>query len=260
MDPTTLLTVVACLAILIVVATVIGVVYALRQSDTGNASPVASGASNIAPETASTDPASMAQTLPNTDVDDINTYLAEQRTKLGDFALKDISNSFKGITQDGQRRGIILQINDPDVGLVAFTSRVVDPRNGDIRAETTYGKMEVIIRQARAGLKWEGEPLGILDYANQRILGPGGQQLLGNMERPPVGREAGYYAIGFFGQKVADVTTTINALSTLRWFGDEEGELMPAYQNLVDDLEDNQTLILLGALLLEVGFMDMLTQ
>ncbi|NIP22927.1 MAG: hypothetical protein GWO38_03670, partial [Phycisphaerae bacterium] len=194
MDPTTLLTVVAFLAILIVVATVIGVVYVLRQPDTGNASPVASEASNIAPETVSTDPASMAQTLPSTDVDDINTYLAEQRTRLGDFALKDLSNSFKGITQDGQRRGIILQVDDPDVGLVAFTSRIVDPQNGDIRAETTYGKMEVIIRQDRAGLKWEGEPLGILDYTNQRILGPGGQQLLGSMERPPVGREAGYYA------------------------------------------------------------------
>lgn len=258
MDPTTLLTVVACVAILIILATVIGVIYALRQSDTGSASAVASGASSIAPEAASTGPASMAQTLPSADVDDIDTYLAEQRTNLGEFALKDLSNSFKGVTQDGQRRGIILHIDDPDVGLVVFTSRVLNPQTGDIRAETTYGKMEVIIRQNRAGLKWEGEPLGILDYSNQRILGPDGQQLLGSMERPPAGREAGYYAIGFFGQKVADVTTTVNALSTLRWFGDEEGELMPAYQNLVDDLEDNQTLILLGALLLEVGFMDLL--
>lgn len=260
MDPTTLLTVVAGLAILIILAMVIGVIYVLRQPGTSSVSSVASGTSSITPETASTGPASMAQTLPSTDADDIDTYLAEQRANLGDFALKDLSNSFKGITQDGQRRGIILHINDPDVGLVAFTSRILNPQTGDIRAETTYGKMEVIIRQDRAGLKWEGEPLGILDYTNQRILGSGGQQLLGSMERPPIGREAGYYAIGFFGQKVADITTDINALSTLRWFGDEEGELMPAYQNLVDDLEDNQTLILLGALLLEVGFMDLLTQ
>ena len=259
-NPATLLIIVSCLAGLIVLGTVIAIIRVLSQPAAKGPSTVSPSASSPPPEESSARPPSPADTLPLSDAANIDTYLADQRANLGEFALKDLSNSFKGTTQENQRLGVILHLNDPDLGLVAFTSQVSNPQNGHIMAETTYGKMELLIREGRAGIKWDGKPLGILDYTNQRILGPQAQQLLGSLERPLVGSESGYYAIGFFGRKVADVTTAINALSTLRWFDDEDSRQMPAFQNLADELDDEQTLLLLGALLLEMGFMDLLRE
>jgi hypothetical protein len=80
------------------------------------------------------------------------------------------------------------------------------------------------------------------------------------MERPKGGpAESDYYPIGFFGQKAGEVVTKINPLSTLRWFGNEGEDQLHAFQGLADNLEDNQTLLLLGALLLEIGFMDLIS-
>ena len=81
--------------------------------------------------------------------------------------------------------------------------------------------------------------------------------MLGSMERPALGSETGSYPVTFVGQKAADVTTQINAVGTLRWFGDEGSSKAPAFENLAEDLEDSQTLLVLAALLLEIGFMDL---
>jgi len=257
MDPITLLIVVGVLAILIILGTIIAVIRILRQPASGAPRPaVVNGLDALSEETGALPPTPM-ETIPMTDSGDFDVYLAEQREKLSEFELRDLSNSFKGVTQEGQRSGVVLHNADSDTGLVVFTSQAFNPQSGIVSAETAYGKMELVITQGRAGVKWQDNPLGVLDYTNQRIMGPEGQ-LLGSLERPPAGREAEQYPIGFFGHKAADLTTQINALSTLRWFGNEGSEQMPAFQNLVEDLEDNQILLLLAALMLEIGFMDLL--
>ena len=185
-------------------------------------------------------------------------WLAEQRNNLSEFDLQEVSNTFKGTTNEGQRTGVLLHLTKEEKALVAFTGQVFSPQNGAISAETVYGMMEMTVAQGKAVVQWNGELLGVLEFSKQRILGPEGG-LLGTMERPAPGSEGdGYYPITFFGQKAADVTTRINAVSTLRWFGGEDVQREPGYQNLATDLEDNQTLLLLAALLLEIGFFDVL--
>ena len=259
MDPIILLAVVGTLALLIIIATAIAVIRILRQPEIRTATQTASSAATVTSEALNTPtPAvDMAETIPLAEIDDINTYLDEQRANLIDFELSDLSNSFRGTTQEGQRMGMILHITDSEIGLVAFTGQAFNPQSGVVTAETTYGAMELVITQGRAGVKWGGEPLGILDYTNRRILGPEGQ-LLGSMDRPPASNEDGYYPVGFLGQKVADVTTQINALSTLRWFGNENEDQLAAFQDMAPDLEDNQTLLLLATFLLEIGFLNLL--
>ena len=260
MDPTTFLIIIGVVAFLIIVGMVIAIVIVMRRPDTA-ASKRPATTRAVVEEDMSMDGPGLAETIPAASTEDIEAYLAEQQANLAPFELPDLSNSFKGTTQDRQRAGIILHVNDSDTALVAFSSQIFNPQNGVVSAETTYGKMELIVTQGRAGVKWEGQPIGILDYTNQRILGPEGQ-LLGNMERPAPGAGTadgdGYYPIGFFGQKAADVTTRINALSTLRWFGNEGEEQMSAFKNLAGELDDNQTLLLLAALLLEMGFLNLL--
>jgi hypothetical protein len=239
---------------------VIAVIAVMRRPVTASPkSPAATRAT--VDEDSSTDGPGLAETIQTASTEDIEAYLAEQQANLAPFELPDLSNSFKGTTQEHQRAGIVLHVTDSDTALVAFSCQIFNAQNGVISAETTYGKMELIVTQGRAGVKWDGQPIGILDYSNQRILGPEGQ-LLGNMERPAPGTGTadgdGYYPIGFFGQKAADVNTQINALSTLRWFGNEGEEQAPAFKNLASELDDNQTLLLLAALLLEMGFLNLL--
>lgn len=257
---TLFLLIVAVLALLIVVGTAVAALLVLRKS--GNSAPtpepilpaetVADATPSVAERLAGQQP-----TMVPTPVEDIEAYLAEQRAKLTDFELHQLSNTFKGTTNNGQRRGIVLHVNDAEIPLIAFNSQAFNPQTGTISAETKYGKMEVIITQGRAGVQWNGDPVGVLDFTRQRILGPQGQ-LLGSMERPEGNLNGKPYPIGFFGEKVADLTTKVNAQSTLRWFGSEEDEMLPAFTNLKKDLEDNQTLLLVGALLLEIGFFDVL--
>jgi hypothetical protein len=250
---------VVVIAFLIIVATVIGVFIVLRRPSPQPSQPRPGADMVIGEETITpgSDPSQQPTYVP-TPQEDIEAYLSEQRANLADFELTDLSTSFKGTTNEGQRQGVILHLTQADTPLVAFTSQTFSSQNGSINAETVYGKMELIVAQGKAGVQWEGSPLGILDYSKQRILGPEGQ-LLGNMERPTgSSEEVGSYPIGFFGQKVADVTTKVNAIATLRWFGGEETEQLPAFKDLEAGLEDNQTLLLLGALLLEIAFFDLL--
>ncbi len=257
---TLFLLVVAVLAILIVLGTAIAALIVLRKSnDDGGSLPETLPAENISDSTPSVAErlATQQPTMVPTPVEDIEAYLAEQRGKLADFELNELSNTFKGTTSNGQRRGVILHLHDTEIPLIAFNSQAFNPQTGTIAAETKYGKMEIIITQGRAGVQWDGNPVGVLDYTRQRILGPQGQ-LLGSMERPEGDVNGKPYPIGFFGEKVADVTTKVNAQSTLRWFGSEEDEVLPAFPTVKRDLEDNQTLLLVGALLLEIGFFDVL--
>ena len=257
MSPEILLVVVACLALLIIAGTAVAVFRVLRQPSSAPAKTRTPASGTPAVETAAeADSDSMMETMPTTTAEDVDSLIAQ--AELSPFELSDLSNSFKGITQEGERSGIVLHAVDPEISLIAFSSQLFNQQNGFVKAETAYGSMELIIAQGRAGVKWEGEPLGVLDYTNQRILGPKGQ-LLGSMERPPVGQETDFYPVGFFGQKAADVLTHINAMSTLRWFGDEEDAIRPALDNVADELEDTQTLLILAAFLLEIGFMSLLT-
>ncbi len=257
---TLFLLVVAGLAILIVLGTAIAALMVLRKSNNTAGIPE----TTIATENVSDSVPSVAErlatqqpTMVPTPVEDIEAYLSEQRGKLADFELNDLSNTFKGTTSNGQRRGVVLHLHDTEIPLIAFNSQAFNPQTGTIAAETKYGKMEIIITQGRAGVQWDGNPVGVLDYTRQRILGPQGQ-LLGSMERPEGDVNGKPYPIGFFGEKVADVTTKVNAQSTLRWFSSEEDEMLPAFTIVKKDLEDNQTLLLVGALLLEIGFFSVL--
>lgn len=256
------LIIIVLLALLVILGTIIAVVVVLRRPE----KKVSSQSQTVADISARTEtttktptppPASVKPTYVPTPQEDIETYLSEQRDHLAEFELKDVSNTFKGTTNEGQRQGVILHLADPEIPLVAFTSQAFNAQNGTVNAETIYGKMELIIAQGKAGVKWDGKPLGILEYSKQRIFGSEGQ-LLGGIEHPGPGKKDGYYPISFVGQKAADVTIAINAVSTLRWFGGEESEQLPAFKNILPDLEDRETLLLLAALLLQIGFFDLL--
>ncbi|MFQ5576987.1 MAG: hypothetical protein ACE5G8_08370 [Anaerolineae bacterium] len=256
---TIFLIVVALLAILIILGTGIAVIIIMRRSASAPSPLPASPTLNIEPETAEAEiPAPTPSTHVPTPVEDIEAYLAEQRKNLVEFELPDLSTTFRGTTNDGQRKGIILHLSQPDTPLIAFTSQAFTPQNGAVTAETVYGKMELIIAQGKAGVQWEGDPLGVLEFSKQRILGPEGE-LLGSIERP-AGSEAevGSYPVSFLGQPAATVNTTVNSLSTLRWFGTEDTESLPAFTDLAPELEDAQTLLLVATLLLEIGFFNLL--
>ncbi len=260
---TLFLLIVAVLAILIVLGTAIAALVVLRKSKNSK-TPTAPAMEPIITESVSDSGTSVLSRLSSphptivpTPIEDIEAYLTEQREKLAEFELPELSNTFKGTTTNGERRGVVLHLNDAETPLIAFSSQAFNPQTGTIAAETKYGKMEIIITQGRAGVQWDGKPVGVLDYTRQRILGPQGQ-LWGSMERPEGNLDGKPYPIGFFGEKVADVNTRINAQSTLRWFGSEDGESLPAFNNLKSELEDDQTLLLMAASLLEIGFFDVL--
>ena len=256
---TIFLAVVGLLALLIILGTVVAVIIVLRRPSSQQPAVGGGGTGPLDSSVVPPDITSATQTtrIP-TPIEDVEAWLAEQRNNLTDFDLQEVSNTFKGTTNEGQRTGVILHLTEEERALVAFTGQVFSPQNGAISAETVYGTMEMTVAQGKAVVQWNGETLGVLEFGKQRILGPEGG-LLGTMERPTPGSEGnGYYPISFFGRKAADVTTRINAVSTLRWFGGEDVQREPAYQNLVTDLEDNQTLLLLAALLLEIGFFDVL--
>jgi len=183
--------------------------------------------------------------------------LSAKRGELADFDLTDVSTSFKGSTHDGQRSGIILHLTEPETPLIAFTSQAYSPQNGAITAETSYGKMELVIAQGKAGVQWQGTPLGILEFSKQRLLGAEGQ-LLGSLERPASPNiESPFYPVSILGQTIAQVNTQVNALSTLRWISNDEAEMLPAFKEVAPELEDTHTLLLLAASLLEIGFFSM---
>ena len=254
---------VAVIAMLIMVATAIGALLALRGSKSNESqetpqSAVETRTTPLEDVSEESDDVEMQPTYAPTPMEDIEAYLSNQRAQLTEFELKDVSTSFRGTTNDNQRKGVVVRVDDPDTPLIAFTSQAFNPQSGTVTAETAYGKMELIVTQGRAGVQWEGEPLGILDYSKQRILGAEGQ-LLGSLERPSTeAGNVGNYPIGFFGQKAADISTTINALSTLRWFSSEDTEHQAAFSDIAPDLEDQQTLLLLATLMLEIGFFDVL--
>lgn len=260
---TLFLLIVAVLAILIVVGTAIAALVVLRKSNKSAVSPSEPMEPIVTESLADSGSSPLARlaaqqpTMVPTPIEDIEAYLKEQRAKLAEFELPELSNTFKGTTTNGERRGVILHINDAEIPLIAFSSQAFNPQTGTIAAETKYGKMEIIITQGRAGVQWDGNPVGVLDYTRQRILGPQGQ-LLGSMERPEGELGGKPYPVGFFGEKVADVNTRINVQSTLRWFGTETSDALSAFSNLKPDLDDNQTLLLMGTCLLEIGFFNVL--
>jgi len=256
--------IVALLAFLIIVATTIAVIVIMRRPDTSPSQP-SNGETLLdvnasTPDTPSRDLIQTATPSP-TPQEDMKTYLARKKQELVEFELEDLSNSFQGITSGAERYGVILHLSKEDTPLITFRSHVPGPQNGAIIAETVYGEMKIVIGQGKAGIQWDGELIGALDFSKQRILGAEGQ-LLGSMERPLPDSagfgEATSYPISFFGEKVADVTMTVNALSALRWFGNEDTDRRPAFENLSPIEDDNQTLLLVGALLLEIAFFSML--
>ena len=260
---TIFLIVVILLALFIALGTIIAVIVVLRRPETAapKKQPLPSVSARIETAAKTKTPTPTPPSKPTyvpTPQEDIEAYLSEQREHLAEFELKDVSNTFKGTTNEGQRQGVILHLDDPEIPLIAFTSQAFNAQNGTVTAETIYGKMDLIIAQGKAGVKWDGKPLGVLEYSKQRIFGSEGQ-LLGGMEHPGPGKTGiDYYAISFVGQKAADVIMQINAISTLRWFGGEESEQLPAFKNILPDLEDKETLLLLAALLLEIGFFDLI--
>ncbi len=254
MNETTFLLIIGAIAALIILGTLVTALIVLRKPS--NKSEKAHVSNDVPPVSVQDRLSSQQPTQVPTPIEDIEAYLAEQRGKLAEFELHDLSNTFKGTTNAGQRKGIILHHSAEDTPLIAFSSQGFNAQTGTINAETKYGKMEIIITQGRAGVQWDGNPIGVLDYTRQRILSDQGQ-LLGSMNRPEVSTGEPY-AIGFFGETAAMVTTNINALSTLRWFGGDSDEIRPAFTDLKKDLDDTQTLLLMGALLLEIGFFDIL--
>jgi len=254
MNETMFLLIIGAIAVLIILGTLVTALIVLRKSS--NKDEKIDASKHVSPVSVQDRLSSQQPTQVPTPIEDIESYLAEQRGKLAEFELHDLSNTFKGTTNAGQRKGIILHHSADDIPLIAFSSQGFNPQTGTINAETSYGKMEIVITQGRAGVQWDGKPIGVLDYPRQRILSDQGQ-LLGNMNRPEmtIGEP---YAIGFFGETAAMITTNINALSTLRWFGGDGDEISPAFTGLKKDLDDTQTLLLMGALLLEIGFFDLL--
>ena len=257
--------IVALLAFLIIIGTIIAVVIIMRRPDNATFSQPLGVETSLDADTSTPDatPGDLLQTAVSsqTPQEDMKTYLARKKQELVDFELTDLSNSFQGTTSGAERYGVILPLGQKDTPLVTFRSHVPGAQNAAIIAETIYGEMKIAIGQGKAGVQWDGELIGVLDFGNQRILGPEGQ-LLGGMERPlsdSVGvSEANSYPISFFGEKVADVTMVINALSALRWFGNEDTDRLPAFENLSPIEDDNHTLLLVGALLLEIAFFSML--
>ncbi len=252
MDTGLLLVIIGVFAILVILLMLVAVIIVLRQPDTNT--PQESNTSTVYQNLDFDD------SFDSSSFDSAGIEEPEEMT-LTEFALADLSNQFRGTTQGRQREGMILHVSQPDTGLVAFASQLDSPTKAIIQAETVYGKMEVMISQGRAGVKWDDEPIGVLDYSNHRILGAEGQ-ILGSMERPTLGGPSeGYYPVGFYGQQAAEVVMQFKGLSTLRWFGDQDNsDVSPAFQGIVDELEDVQTLMLLAVLLLEVGFFDMLAE
>lgn len=255
------LIVVAVLALLIVVGTIIVVLVVMRRPAADqpespmpvNMDIVADGKADTPQPTATPHPTHIP-----TPIEDVEAYLTEKRSELAEFDLADLSTSFKGSTHDGQRSGIILHLTQPETPLIAFTSQAYSPQNGAITAETSYGKMELVVAQGKAGVQWQGTPLGILEFGKQRILGAEGQ-LLGSMERPSVPDvDSPFYPVSIFGQKIAEVNTRVNALSTLRWISNDEADMLPAFKEVSSELEDTQTLLLLAASLLEIGFFSLI--
>ena len=245
MDPRIFLGVIGFLAVLVVIGTVVAIIIILRQPNTQKPN-TATNATGDGQE-------------PVAPIEDAIEGDAGQE-ELIEFELTDVSSSFRGVSQNRQRDGVILHLTQPDAGLISFKSQAFSEEQGSIIAETVYGKMEVIIAQGKAGVKWDDEPLGVLDYSNQRILGAEGQ-ILGSMERPLESEpENGYYPIGFYGQHMADVSMAIQSIATLRWFDDQDTDSQSAYQNIAEELDDVQTLLLIGAFLLEVGFFDVLAE
>lgn len=253
------LAIIGVVGVIIVLATLVAVIVILRRPDSkqgpSTAKPREEAAATRPGE--STPPPATSMPEDSATLEDADTWLAEQSAALDDFDLTDLSNTFKGITQDNARRGVITHLQAPETGLIAFTSQIFNPTSAAIKAETKYGSMEIIVTQGKAGVRWNSDPIGVLDYSNLRILGPDGQ-LLGSMERPTEANGE-YYPVGFFGNTVAEVVTNIGASSTLRWFDSQEGESQPAFQNTAEEVEDVQVLLLLGALLLEFGFFSMQT-
>lgn len=254
----TFLLVIGALAIIIVLGTAVAALIVLRKPSGEEAKSAKTNQANTTnkPPVSVQERLSSQPTAVPTPIEDIEAYLAEQRGKLAEFELKDLSNTFKGTTNAGQRKGIILHHSAEDTPLIAFSSQSFNAQTGTITAETKYGKMEVIITQGHAGVQWDGEPIGVLDYTRQRILSGQGQ-LLGSMNRPEI-VTGEPYAIDFLGERAAKVTTNINALSTLRWFGGDDKEIFPALTEINPKLNDTQTLLVMGALLLEIGFFDLL--
>lgn len=255
MNETTFLLGVGALAIIIILGTIITALIVMRkpakESEKADNLPDTSPPVSVQDRLSSQHPTHVP-----TPIEDIEAYLAEQRGKLAEFELHDLSNTFKGTTNAGQRKGIVLHQSAEDTPLIAFSSQGFNPQTGTINAETKYGKMEIIITQGRAGVQWDDKPIGILDYTRQRILSDQGQ-LLGGMSRPEI-VTGEPYAIDFLGEQAAKITTDINALSTLRWFGGDDKEIYPALTEINPKLDDTQTLLVMGALLLEIGFFDLL--
>ncbi len=196
--------VISLLACLIVLGTIIAVVIIMRKP--ASAKPAAvkqpKPAISATSDTSESDLIGSNETIQlssPTPSQDVAEYLQQQQQNLAEFELKDISTTFKGDTNNGQRSGVILHLTQPDTPLITFSSQIYNAKNGSISADTVYGKLELIIAQGRAGVQFEGAPLGILEYSKQRILGGEGQ-LLGSMERPVgdmSGTEIESYPINF---------------------------------------------------------------
>ncbi|OQY47664.1 MAG: hypothetical protein B6242_04390 [Anaerolineaceae bacterium 4572_78] len=179
-------------------------------------------------------------------------------------AAESVASQTKPATkQTTYRAGVVLHAIEDDKPVVVFTSEFSGAEAATIEAETTYGHMELHIAKGTAKVQWEEEALGELEFEKQRIITPSGQ-LLGSLQRPSYkthrSNDIKSYPIDFFGQKAADVTTIVTATSTLKWFGaEDEGKNAPALQNLnSEELEDEETLFLIGAVLLEFGFFDVM--
>ncbi len=254
------LVVVAILALLIVAGMIIAALVVMRKSSAEQPASMPVNMDLAVDGKADTpQPASTPHpTHIPTPIEDVEAYLTEKRGELAEFELTDLSTSFKGSTHDSRRSGIILHLTQPETPLIAFTSQAYSSQNGAITAETKYGKMELVVAQGKAGVQWQGTPLGILEFGKQRLLGAEGQ-LLGSLERPATPDiDSPFYPVSIFGQKIAEVNTQVNALSTLRWISNDETEMLPAFKEVSSELDDTQTLLLLSASLLEVGFFSLL--
>ncbi|MFQ5611053.1 MAG: hypothetical protein ACE5H9_02870 [Anaerolineae bacterium] len=227
-----------------------------RPGEEGLAVPVAPPG-----EAAPAEPGPAAPPPLATDVDP-DTYLAEQKSALQEFSLADLSNTFRGVTGQGYRQGVIVHHRQPDVPLIAFATQTSGGQMGLIKATTTYGEIELTVTAGRADVVWKGDKLGTLDYQHQRVLGPEGQ-LLGEINRPAgaLNLQLGdqHYPISFFGQKAGELHYAVQGLSSLRWLSDtEEEEQPPAFSDLNPELNDTQQVFMMTALVMEVGFFDFL--
>ncbi len=261
--------IIAGFAIVVVIGMVIAVVVILMQAEPDEQSKSKATAEQLAEQAAAesvasqTKPATKQTTISSSPQEDFESYIKDQQEKLVEFDLSDISSNFQGVTREGYRAGVVLHAIEDDKPVVVFTSEFSGAEAATIEAETTYGHMELHIAKGTAKVQWEEEALGELEFEKQRIITPSGQ-LLGSLQRPSYkthrSNDIKSYPIDFFGQKAADVTTIVTATSTLKWFGaEDEGKNAPALQNLnSEELEDEETLFLIGAVLLEFGFFDVM--